>query len=61
MFHRIFFENWVILFPLVAFITASSVYATIFYRALRMKVPQIERFSQLPFESEIAVSTDESK
>ena len=61
MFHRIIFENWVTLFPLVAFITAGSIYAAIFYRAIRMKPQQIERFSQLPFESEIAVSSDESK
>jgi hypothetical protein len=61
MFHRIFFENWVSLFPLVALITAGSVYATIFYRALRMKPPQIERFSQLPFATETTVSTDESQ
>ncbi|MCS6243762.1 MAG: hypothetical protein H2172_07905 [Opitutus sp.] len=61
MFHRIFFENWVSLFPLVALITALSIYATIFYRALRMKAPQIEHFAHLPFESETSVSADESK
>jgi hypothetical protein len=61
MFHRILFENWVSIFPLVALITAGSIYATIFYRALRMKTPQIERFAHLPLESEISVSSDESK
>jgi len=61
MFQRILFENWVSLFPLVAFITALSIYATIFYRALRMKTSQIEHFAHLPFESETTVSADESK
>jgi hypothetical protein len=61
MFRRLLFDHWVSLFPLVALITAGSVYATIFYRALRMKRPQIDRFSNLPFASETAVTTDESK
>jgi len=61
MFHRIIFENWVCVFPLVAFITAASIYATIFYRALRMKTVQIDHFSQLPFAAEASVSSDESK
>ena len=61
MFHRLLFDNWVCVFPLVAFITAGSIYATIFYRAIRMKPAQIERFSLLPFEPETTVSPDESK
>jgi hypothetical protein len=61
MFRRLLFEDWVSLFPLIALITAGSVYATIFYRALRMKRPQIDRMAGLPFESETSVSPDESK
>jgi hypothetical protein len=61
MFHRLIFENWVSLFPLVALITAVSIYASIFYRALRMKPPQIEHFSQLPFAAEASAPADESK
>jgi hypothetical protein len=61
MFHRILFDNWVSLFPLVALITAGSVYATIFYRAIRMKPKQVDRFANLPFESETSVSSDESQ
>jgi hypothetical protein len=60
MFHRILFENWVSLFPLIALITAGSVYVTIFYRAVRMKSGQIDRMAGLPFESENSVTTDES-
>ena len=61
MFQRLLFENWVCVFPLIAFITAGSIYATIFYRAIRMKPPQIDHFSQLPFEPESPVSPDETK
>jgi hypothetical protein len=61
MFRRLLFENWISLFSLVAFITAASVYVTIFYRAIRMKRAQIDRFSNLPFESENQVSPDESR
>lgn len=61
MFRRLLFEDWVSLFPLIALITAGSVYFAIFYRAVRMKPKQVDRFSHLPFEDEITVSTDESK
>jgi hypothetical protein len=61
MFRRLFFEDWVSLFPLIALITAGSVYATIFYRAIRMKRPQIDRMASLPFASETRVNPDESK
>lgn len=61
MFRRLFFENWVSLFSLIAFITAASVYLTIFFRALRMKRVQIDRFARLPFENETSVILDESK
>ena len=60
MFRRLLFENWVSLFSLIAFITAASVYLTIFYRALRMKRAQIDRFSSRPFDAETPVSHDES-
>ena len=61
MFQRIIFENWVCVFPLVAFITAASVYATILDRTLRMKNGQIDHFSQLPFAAEASVPSNESK
>lgn len=62
MFRRILFENWIGLFPLIALITATSVYATIFHRALRMKRPQLERMSNLPLaDDEKPVTSDESR
>ncbi len=61
MFRRLLFEDWVSLFPLIALIIAGTVYVAFFYRALRMKPKQIDRFAQLPFETEISRSSDERK
>jgi hypothetical protein len=60
MFRRLIFEDSAALFTLAAFITAVSIYVSITWRALRMKRPQIERFEQLPFESDTpAAAPDE--
>jgi hypothetical protein len=52
MFRRLLLENWMVLFTIVAFITASSVYVSIFYRALRMRRSQVQRMAALPFSDE---------
>ncbi len=52
MFRRLIFEDWVMIFPLVAFITASTIYLTITWRALRMKRPQIDQMASLPFNDD---------
>ncbi len=52
MFKRLIFENWVAIFPLVAFVTAASVYLSITWRALRMKRAQIDQFANLPFNDQ---------
>jgi hypothetical protein len=52
VFRRLVFENYAAIFTLAAFITALSIYLMISWRALRMKRPQIERFENLPFETE---------
>lgn len=51
MFRRLVFENSAALFTIVAFITASTIFVTIAWRALRMKRPQVTRFENLPFET----------
>ncbi len=52
MFQRILIDHWMAIFPLVAFVTAASVYATITYQTLRWRRTKIERFAQLPFAEE---------
>ncbi|MFA6289414.1 MAG: hypothetical protein WC661_18695 [Opitutaceae bacterium] len=52
MFHRLIFDDWVVIFPLIAFITAASVYVSLTWRALRMRPAQINHFASLPFNDE---------
>jgi hypothetical protein len=49
MFKRLILEDSAALFTIIAFITATSIYFTISWRAFRMKRPQVERFENLPF------------
>ena len=58
MFRRVLLDNWMAIFPLVAFLTAAAVYAIITYKALRMRSTQIDRFAQLPFNDQPATSHD---
>jgi hypothetical protein len=58
MFRRLFFENWVSIFTLVAFITSASIYVSFAWRALRMKRGQIDRLSHLPFEATPDAASD---
>lgn len=52
MFRRLVFDHTATLCTLVAFLTASTIYLTIAWRALRMKRAQVEQFENLPFETE---------
>jgi len=52
MFKRLILEESATLFTLVAFLTASTIFLTIGWRALRMKRPQLARFENLPFATE---------
>ena len=48
MFRRILIEDWTVIFTLIAFATAGSVYLAFFIKALRMQAPLQERLSRLP-------------
>ena len=52
MFKRLIFDDWVVIFPLVAFITAACVYGCFVYFGLRMKRTQTEHLANLPFAKE---------
>lgn len=54
MYRRLIFDNWVVIFPLVSFITAAVVYATITWRACRMKPAQISHLENLPLADDDA-------
>ncbi|WP_221029222.1 hypothetical protein [Actomonas aquatica] len=52
MFRRLLIEDWTAIFTIIAFITALSVYATIFYRTVRMRRSRADELAHLPFEDE---------
>jgi len=52
MFKRLIFDDWVMIFPLVAFITAGCVYGCFVYFGLRMKRSQSDHLASLPFNKE---------
>ena len=52
MFKRLIFDEWVMIFPVVAFITAACVYGSFAYFGLRMKRTQADRLASLPFNEE---------
>ena len=57
MFRRILIEDWTTIFTLVAFVTALSVYLTIFYRAVRMRRSQTDHLANLVFEDDASSAT----
>lgn len=61
MFRRLIFEDSAALFTFAAFITASSIYITIAWRALRMRREQLEHFENLPFETATPSASHEAK
>ena len=52
MFHRIIYEDWQLIFPIVALAVASLVYLAAGWRATRMKPAESDRLANLPFENE---------
>lgn len=52
MFRRIIYEDWQLIFPVVALAVASLVYVVAAWRASRMKPEQLERLARLPFDNE---------
>jgi hypothetical protein len=52
MFHRIIYEEWQLIFPVVALAVASLVYVAAAWRATHMKPAESKRLANLPFENE---------
>ena len=50
MFHRIVYEDWQLIFPVVALLVASLVYVCAALRAAAMKPGQADRLARLPLE-----------
>ena len=50
MFHRIVYEDWQLIFPVVALAVASSIFLAAAWRAFHMKPAQSDRLARLPLE-----------
>ncbi|MBI3886706.1 MAG: hypothetical protein HY302_13390 [Opitutae bacterium] len=51
MLRRLIYEDWQLIFPVVALIVASMVYLAAGYRAARMKPSQADRLARLPLDN----------
>lgn len=52
MLRRIIYEDWQLIFPVVALAVASCIYLAAAWRAAHMTPSQSERLARLPFENE---------
>ena len=52
MIHRIIYEDWQLVFPVVALLVASTVYVVAAWRTATMKPAQAERLARMPLEKE---------
>jgi hypothetical protein len=52
MLRRIVYEDWQLIFPVVALAVASCIYLAAAWRAAHMKPEQLDRMARLPFENE---------
>jgi hypothetical protein len=50
MFQRIVYEDWQLIFPVVALIVATLVYGCAAWRTTSMKPKQADRLARLPLE-----------
>jgi hypothetical protein len=50
MFHRIVYEDWQLVFPVIALAVASCIYLAAAWRAARMTPEQAKRLAHLPLE-----------
>ena len=51
MLHRLIYEDWQLIFPVVTLIVASMIYVAAGFRAARMKPAQAERLARLPLDN----------
>jgi hypothetical protein len=61
MFKRFIYDDWVMIFPVVAFVTAACIFAYFLHHALKMKRGKVERFASLPFNEENSIRHETSR
>jgi hypothetical protein len=61
MFQRLILQGSAELYSIAAFAVATSIFGAFTWRAVRMRRPQLDRFSQLPFETATPASQHERR
>lgn len=56
MFRRLLIEDWTAIFTIAAFVTVASIYLTMLYRTVRLRRPEIDHLSNLPFDEDQPVA-----
>jgi hypothetical protein len=52
MFRRIIYEDWQLIFPVIALAVASCIYLVAGWRAARMNQTESDRLARLPLEND---------
>ncbi len=55
MFQRVIYEDWQLVFPIVAFAAAVAICGAVVWRAVRMPRGQLDRLAQMPLEDEVPI------
>jgi flagellar biogenesis protein FliO len=55
MFQRVFYEDWQLVFPFVAFAAAVAFFCAVIWRAVRMQRRQLDRLARMPLEDEASI------
>jgi hypothetical protein len=50
MLRRIIYEDWQLIFPVLALLTATAIYVSAGWRAWRMRPSQAEEMARLPLQ-----------
>jgi flagellar biogenesis protein FliO len=55
MFQRVFYEDWQLVFPIVALAAAAAFFCAIIWRTVRMQRGQLDRLARMPLEDEAPI------
>jgi hypothetical protein len=55
MFQRVIYENWQLVFPIVAFAAAVAFCGAIFWGVVHMKRPQLECLARMPLDNDVPI------
>jgi hypothetical protein len=55
MFQRVIYDNWQLVFPLVAFAAAVAVCSAMVWGVMHMPRGQVDRFARMPLEDDAPI------